>query len=185
MRAALRDSEALAAEGGSSWAGAMRELKMTLELTGVESPVELEERLRREYAARLPVANGTRIAFYRDAVCGWSSGVDFKDWSAPEYLRAALPAGRRDALARLRCASLSAGRDGAVDACRASGARRRRGVCNRRYRRRRPRAQPRRRRVSPPRPRRRRGVTPRACASSARSECAASAPAARSRTRRT
>jgi hypothetical protein len=42
---------------------------------------------------------------YRDAVRGWSGGVDIKDWSAPEYLRAALPAGRRDALARLRCAS--------------------------------------------------------------------------------
>jgi hypothetical protein len=38
-------------------------------------------------------------------VRGWSGGVDIKDSSAPEYLRAALPAGRRDALARLRCAS--------------------------------------------------------------------------------
>jgi hypothetical protein len=76
-----------------------------LELTGVETPVELEERLRREYAARFSAADGTKIAFYRDAVRGWSGGVNIKDWSAPEYLRAALPAGRRDALARLRCAS--------------------------------------------------------------------------------
>jgi hypothetical protein len=105
VRAALRDSEALADEGGSSWAGAARELMATLALTGAESPVELEERLRREYAARLSAADGTKTAFYRDAVRGWSGGVDVKDWSAPEYLRAALPAGRRDALARLRCAS--------------------------------------------------------------------------------
>ena len=44
----MRDSEALAAEGGSSWAGAVRELMTTLAETGAESPVELEERLRRE-----------------------------------------------------------------------------------------------------------------------------------------
>ncbi len=36
---------------------------------------------------------------------GWSGGVDIKDWSALECLRAALNAGRRDVLARLRCAS--------------------------------------------------------------------------------
>ncbi len=106
VRAVLRDSEALAAEGGSPWAGAVREMLATLELTGAETPVELEERLRREYAARLSAADGPKIAFYRDAVRGWSGGIDIKTWSAlPEYLRVALPAGRRDALARLRCAS--------------------------------------------------------------------------------
>ncbi len=104
-RAALRDSEALIAKGGSSWAGAVREMMTTLAVTGAESPVELEERLRREYAARLSAADGTKTAFYRDAVRGWSGGVDLKAWSAPEYMRAALPVGRRAALARLRCAS--------------------------------------------------------------------------------
>ncbi len=77
----------------------------TLELTGAESPVELEERLRRDYAARLSAADGTKIAFYRDAVRGWSGSGEINTWSAPEYLRAALPTGRLDALARLRCAS--------------------------------------------------------------------------------
>jgi hypothetical protein len=75
----MRDSEALAAEGGSSWAGAVRELMTTLAETGAESPVELEERLRREYAAWLSAADGTKIALYRDAVRGWSGGVDIKD----------------------------------------------------------------------------------------------------------
>ncbi len=105
VRAALCDSEALAAEGGSSWAGAVREMMATLAVTGAESPVELEERLRREYAARLSAADGAKTAFYRDAVRGWSGGAELKAWSAPEYLRAALPAGRRAALARLPCAS--------------------------------------------------------------------------------
>jgi hypothetical protein len=70
VRSALRDCEALAAEGGSSWAGAVREMMATLAVTGAESPVELEERLHREYVARLSAADGTKIAFYRDAARG-------------------------------------------------------------------------------------------------------------------
>ena len=42
----------------------------TLAVTGAESPVELEERLHREYVARLSAADGTKIAFYRDAARG-------------------------------------------------------------------------------------------------------------------
>ena len=52
------------AEGGPLWAGAVREMMATLELTAAGSPVELEERLRRGYAARLSAAGGTKIAFY-------------------------------------------------------------------------------------------------------------------------
>jgi hypothetical protein len=106
-----------------------------------------------------------------------AAGAAASTWSEPEYLRAALPAGRRDALTRLRCAPHFLRVDGAVDAHHRGAARRRRGAAARAAgtasvqpaRRPRPRAPPRRRRASAPR---------------ARSVCAA-APAARSRTRRT